>query len=145
MGRFPLVAVQALTEDQFVRILSEPKNALVKQYKELFGMQNVEFHATEEALRECARIAITRGTGARGLRAILENCLIDAMFDVPSLPDVNAVYVDAAAVRGEGEVKILCNESTLDKFLKEQEGLEKDVAAEVSEDADEGDLLEYSM
>ena len=66
------------------------------------------------------------------------------MFGVPSMPDVNAVYVDAAAVRGEGEVKILCNESTLDKFLKEQEGLEKDVAAEVSEDADEGDLLELS-
>ena len=145
VGRFPLVtSTRALTEDQFVRILSEPKNALVKQYKELFGMQNVEFHATEDALRECARIAITKGTGARGLRAILENCLIDAMFDVPSLPDVNAVYVDAAAVRGEGEVKIICNESTLDKFLKEQEGLEKDVAAEVSEDADEGDLLELS-
>ena len=66
------------------------------------------------------------------------------MFGVPSMPDVNAVYVDAAAVRGEGEAKILCNESTLDTFLKEQEGVEEDVAAEGSEDVEEGDLLEVS-
>ena len=102
VGRFPLVtSTKALTEDQFVRILCEPKNALIKQYKESFSRQNVEFHATDEALRECAQIAITKGTGARGLRSILENCLLDTMFDVPSMTDVNSVYLNDAAVRGE--------------------------------------------
>eukprot|EP00943_MAST-04B_sp_MAST-4B-sp1_P008160 g8160.t1 len=149
VGRFPLViSTKALTEDQFVRILCEPKNALVKQYKELFSLQNVEFHATDEALRECAQIAITKRTGARGLRSIMENCLVDAMFDIPSMPHVNAVYLDADAVKGEGDVKILSKELTLEKYLNENSNkLKKDVdGAAVNSDNDDDveDLLEAS-
>ena len=155
VGRFPLVtSTKALTEDQFVRILCEPKNALIKQYKELFSLQNVDFHATDDALRECAQIAITKRTGARGLRSIMENCLVDTMFDVPSTPDVNAVYLDADAVRGEGEVKILSNELTLEKYLlnneEQNQGIvEEDDGNEEQEEEDDDDdgvedLLEAS-
>jgi len=148
VGRFPLViSTKALTEDQFVRILCEPKNALVKQYKELFSLQNVEFHATDEALRECAQIAMTKRTGARGLRSIMENCLVDAMFTIPSMSRVNAVYLDADAIKGEGDVKILSKELTLEKYLNENSNNKKDaVGAAVNNDNDDevDDLLEAS-
>jgi|EP00945_MAST-04E_sp_MAST-4E-sp1_P000715 ATP-dependent Clp protease ATP-binding subunit ClpX len=118
VGRFSLVvSTKTLTEDQFVQILTEPKNALVKQYKELFGLQDVEFHATEGALRACAQHSMSRGTGARGLRTIFENALIDAMFLVPSTENVNAVFVDEHTINNDGPAKLLTNDLTLEKYL----------------------------
>ena len=84
-----------------MKILTEPKNALAKQYHRLFEMEGVELDLREEALREVARQAIKRKTGARGLRTILEHVLLDTMFEVPSSAHVSKVVVDAAVVRGE--------------------------------------------
>jgi ATP-dependent Clp protease ATP-binding subunit ClpX len=99
IGRFPIIAVlDELTEDDLVRILVEPKNALVKQYKKLFEMEGVELEFTEGALREIAREAIKRKTGARGLRAIMEEIMIDVMFEVPSKKNVKKVIIDEEVV-----------------------------------------------
>jgi ATP-dependent Clp protease ATP-binding subunit ClpX (EC 3.4.21.92) len=99
IGRFPVIAVlDELTEDDLVRILVEPKNALVKQYKKLFEMEGVELEFTEGALREIAREAIKRKTGARGLRAIMEEIMIDVMFEVPSKKNVKKVIIDEEVV-----------------------------------------------
>ncbi|BBL81871.1 ATP-dependent Clp protease ATP-binding subunit ClpX [Thermus thermophilus] len=84
VGRAPLIVqLHPLTEDDLVRILTEPKNALVKQYQELFRMEGIELRFTQAALREVARRALKRGTGARGLRAILEKAMVDLMFEAP--------------------------------------------------------------
>ncbi len=93
--------VEDLTEDDLVRILTEPKNALVKQYQRLFALEHVELTFTAEALREVAAQAIKRGTGARGLRSILEGLLLDTMYDLPSETDVEQVVVTEECVRGE--------------------------------------------
>ncbi|KAI9107253.1 hypothetical protein K1719_021641 [Acacia pycnantha] len=102
VGRFPiLVGLSALNEDQLVQVLVEPKNALIKQYKKMFGMNNVSLHFTNDALRLIARKALAKNTGARGLRAILENVLTEAMFEIPNKDDVNnikEVLVDEEAV-----------------------------------------------
>ena len=94
VGRMPIiVTLENLDEDALVRILSEPKNALARQYKRLFEMDNVELTFEEDALREVAHLAIERKTGARGLRAILEDVMLDIMFDIPSDKDIVAVRV----------------------------------------------------
>lgn len=100
IGRLPVIAVlDELTEEDLVRILVEPKNALVKQYQKLLSMEGVELVFTEEALREIAAEAIRRKTGARGLRAIMEEIMTDVMFEVPSLKGVKKVVVDGRTVR----------------------------------------------
>ena len=84
VGRFPaLVPFHSLTEEMLVRILTEPKNALVPQYQMLFGMDKVELKFTKEALLEISKMAISKKTGARGLRAIMEKLLLDVMFEIP--------------------------------------------------------------
>ncbi len=84
VGRAPLIVqLHPLTEDDLVRILTEPKNALVKQYQELLRMEGIELRFTQAALKEIARRALKRGTGARGLRAILEKTMVDLMFEAP--------------------------------------------------------------
>jgi len=84
VGRAPLIVqLHPLTEDDLVRSLTEPKNALVKQYQELFRMEGIELRFTQAALKEVARRALKRGTGARGLRAILEKAMVDLMFEAP--------------------------------------------------------------
>ncbi|XP_058214979.1 CLP protease regulatory subunit CLPX1, mitochondrial isoform X2 [Rhododendron vialii] len=103
VGRFPvLVSLSALNEDQLVEVLTEPKNALAKQYKKMFSMNSVNLHFTENALRLIAKKAMAKNTGARGLRAILENILTEAMFQVPDAKSgndtINAVVVDEEAV-----------------------------------------------
>ncbi|MBX2854492.1 MAG: ATP-dependent Clp protease ATP-binding subunit ClpX, partial [Rhodobacteraceae bacterium] len=95
VGRLPVVAtLEDLDEEALVQILKEPRNALVKQYQRLFEMEGVELSFTDEALRSIARKAITRKTGARGLRSILEDVLLDAMFDLPGMENVKQVVVD---------------------------------------------------
>ncbi|XP_022855715.1 CLP protease regulatory subunit CLPX2, mitochondrial-like [Olea europaea var. sylvestris] len=103
VGRFPvLVTLSALDEDQLVQVLTEPKNALCKQYKRMFGMNNVNLQFTDDAMRLIAKKAKAKNTGARGLRAILENILTEAMFEVPDAKfgkySVDRVLVDEEAV-----------------------------------------------
>src|SRR5207237_7556280 len=94
VGRLPVsVPLEALDEDALVRILKEPKNALTKQYVKLFGLEDVKITFEESALRAVAAKALKRGTGARGLRAILEESLLDVMFDLPTRDDVVEVKV----------------------------------------------------
>ncbi|NMN99683.1 ATP-dependent Clp protease ATP-binding subunit ClpX [Gordonia sp. TBRC 11910] len=100
IGRLPMVAsVTNLDKASLVNILSEPKNALVKQYAKLFDMDNVELEFTDEALEAVADQAIHRGTGARGLRAIMEEVLLPVMYDIPSRDDVEKVVVTGETVR----------------------------------------------
>ncbi len=102
VGRLPVVAtLQELSEDALVQILIEPKNALVKQFHRLFEMDGVELEFRPEALRAVARKANLRKTGARGLRTILEQVLLDVMFDLPSLEQVQKVVVDEAVIEGQ--------------------------------------------
>ncbi|MHB1341505.1 MAG: ATP-dependent Clp protease ATP-binding subunit ClpX [Coriobacteriia bacterium] len=102
IGRIPVMAhVEELGEDELVRILTEPKNALVKQYQRLFALEGVEITFTPEALAEIATQAIKRATGARGLRSILESLLLDLMYDLPGRTDVLSVVVTEDSVRGE--------------------------------------------
>ncbi len=99
IGRLPMIAsVTNLDKESLVQILSEPKNALVKQYRRLFDMDGVELEFTEEALDAIADQAILRGTGARGLRAIMEEVLLPVMYDIPSRDDVEKVVVTAETV-----------------------------------------------
>jgi len=95
VGRLPVVATLAeLNEDALVQILTEPRNALVKQYQKLFGMDGVELEIRPSALAAIARKALARKTGARGLRSIMEHALIDTMFDLPTLDGVEKVVID---------------------------------------------------
>jgi ATP-dependent Clp protease ATP-binding subunit ClpX len=99
IGRLPVVAsVTNLDKDSLVKILSEPKNALVKQYVRLFDMDGVDLEFTQDALEAIADQAILRGTGARGLRAIMEEVLLPVMYDIPSRDDVAKVVVNADTV-----------------------------------------------
>ncbi len=87
IGRLPLIAtLEDLDEEALVRILKEPKNALTKQYKKLFELENVTLKITDEALLAISRKALERKSGARGLRAILEDLMLDMMFEIPSEP-----------------------------------------------------------
>ncbi|GGY52252.1 ATP-dependent Clp protease ATP-binding subunit ClpX [Parvularcula lutaonensis] len=104
IGRLPVIAtLEDLDEDALVQILTAPKNALVKQYARLFEMENVELTFTEEALKAVARKAITRKTGARGLRSIMEGILLDTMFDLPTMENVEEIVVNEEVVEGRGE------------------------------------------
>src|ERR1700740_1386097 len=104
IGRLPVIAtLMDLDEEALVKILVEPKNALVKQYAKLFDMENVELEFTDAALHSVAKKAIERKTGARGLRSILEGILLDTMFDLPSMDGVDEVHVDKDVVEGRKE------------------------------------------
>lgn len=99
IGRIPVIAtLNMLDEDALVTILKEPKNALVKQYKKLFDIEDVELEFEDDALREIAKKAIERNTGARGLRSIVENIMMDTMYEVPSEENVEKVIVTKEAV-----------------------------------------------
>ena len=99
VGRVPItVGLHPLDEAALVNILTEPKNALIKQYKKLIGLDNVELEITDAAIKAVAHRAIELDTGARGLRTILENLMIDAMYDIPSEKDLEKVIVDEDVV-----------------------------------------------
>lgn len=99
IGRIPVIAtLNMLDEDALVTILKEPKNALVKQYKKLFDIEDVELEFEDDALREIAKKAIDRNTGARGLRSIVENIMMDTMYEIPSEENVEKVVVTKEAV-----------------------------------------------
>ena len=103
IGRLPVIATLAeLDEDALVNILTEPKNALVKQYQTLFAMEDVGLEFEEDALRSIAKLAMERKTGARGLRSIVERCLLDTMYALPDLKGVAKVVINKEVVeKGE--------------------------------------------
>ncbi|HEU4856718.1 MAG TPA: ATP-dependent Clp protease ATP-binding subunit ClpX [Rhodanobacteraceae bacterium] len=104
VGRLPVVAtLDELDEDALVKILTEPKNAITKQFKKMFDMENVELEFRPDALNAIAKRAIKRKTGARGLRTILESVLLDTMYELPSLEHVSKVVVDEAVINGQAE------------------------------------------
>lgn len=111
VGRLPVVAtLSELDEETLVKVLTEPANSLVKQFQKLFEMEGVELEIREQALHAIARKAIRRKTGARGLRSILEACLLNVMYDLPSQTNVKRVVLDEAAIEGEGEPLLVFDE-----------------------------------
>ncbi|WP_047260021.1 ATP-dependent Clp protease ATP-binding subunit ClpX [Corynebacterium uterequi] len=108
IGRLPVVAtVENLDRDSLVRVLTEPKNALVRQYERLFDMDGVQLTINEEALEVIAEAALTRGTGARGLRAIMEEILVPVMYEIPDREDATEVIITAEVVRGNAKPEII--------------------------------------
>lgn len=108
IGRLPIVAaLERLTEEDLIQILTEPKNALIKQYKQLLLFDNVELEFEDEALMAIARKAIERKTGARGLRSIIEEVMMDIMFEVPSHEEITKVIINEAVVDGKAEPQMI--------------------------------------
>ena len=104
IGRMPIIAtLDDLDEKSLVKILKEPKNSLIKQYQRLFEFENVDLEFKDEAIVEIAKKAISKKTGARGLRSILENILLKTMFELPDMQDAIKVTVDKSSVKGNSE------------------------------------------
>jgi len=116
VGRLPVVAVlEDLDEKALIQILREPKNAIVKQYQKLFSLENIKLEFTEEAIEEIAKKAMKRKTGARGLRTVVEDLLLETMFNIPSEPDIEKVIVDKNCLVKKEEPKIIYNQKTVKK------------------------------
>ena len=114
VGRLPVVAtLHELTENELVEIMIEPKNALVKQYQKLFGMEDVTLRFTEGSLQAVAREAMKRNSGARGLRSILENIMLDIMYEIPSQPDIRECVISEEVVSNR-ESPLLLYEGSLE-------------------------------
>ncbi|MCL1847925.1 MAG: ATP-dependent Clp protease ATP-binding subunit ClpX [Coriobacteriia bacterium] len=112
VGRIPVIcSVEELSEDDLVRILTEPKNALIKQYTRMFSFEDVELTFTDAALKAIAAEAVDRGTGARGLRSICESLLLDTMYDLPGNSTISEVVVTPEAVRGESKPTVVYRNS----------------------------------
>lgn len=102
IGRLPIICpLEALTEAELMRVLTEPRNALTKQFSKLLGMDGVELSITKDAMLAMAKEAVARGTGARALRSIFERIMLDVMYDVPSRMDVRSVTINEGVVKGE--------------------------------------------
>src|SRR2546421_6602158 len=111
VGRLPVVATLVeLDEQALIQILTEPKNALIKQYQKLFSMEGVDLEVRPQALQAIAKKALARKTGARGLRSILEQVLLDLMFDLPTMENVSKVVVDENTIIGEGKPLLIYTE-----------------------------------
>jgi ATP-dependent Clp protease ATP-binding subunit ClpX len=114
VGRLPLVvSLDSLDKDSLVRILTEPKNAVVKQYQRLFSLDNVALTFSDDALEAAAEDAIQKKTGARGLRAIIENTLLDVMYELPSMTGVCSCTIDADIIRGKKPPLLLTDSGTV--------------------------------
>ena len=121
VGRLPVIStLRSLSEEDLVRILTEPKNALVRQYRQFFRYDQVDLAFTDEALQMIAVLALERGTGARGLRSILETALLPTMYELPSRSDVAKCVVDADTVR-EGVQPTLVTDSGRSKYAYDEE------------------------
>ncbi len=116
VGRLPMIAtLDELDENALIKILLEPKNAITKQYSKLFKMENAEIEFRENALLAIAKKAKERKTGARGLRTILENVLLDTMYNLPSTSDVSKVVVDEAVINGETQPYLIYDQNLTEK------------------------------
>ena len=111
VGRLPVTAIlDELEESALVQILTEPRNALLKQYQKMFSMEQVELEFRSEALKAIAKKALDRKTGARGLRSIMEKLLLDVMYDLPSMSNVEKVVVDEGMVVGTSRPILIYSE-----------------------------------
>ncbi len=111
IGRLPVVAaLDELDEDLLVRILSEPRNALIKQYKKLFALEGVNLAVTREAQREVARESLRRKTGARGLRAVMEEVMLDLMYELPDRPDIKKCIITPEVIRKQAQAQLLLDD-----------------------------------
>ncbi|TGB04138.1 ATP-dependent protease ATP-binding subunit ClpX [Halobacillus salinus] len=121
IGRLPVIgSLEQLDEDALVEILTKPKNALVKQYQKLFQIDHVELEIEEEALREIARLAIERKTGARGLRSIIEGIMLDVMYELPSRDDIEKCIITQETVKEDGgRPKLILTDGTIEDQNKE--------------------------
>ena len=138
IGRLPIIAtLEDLDEDALVTILTEPKNALIKQYKRLFEMEDVDLEFTDDALNAIAKRAIERKTGARGLRSILENLLLDTMFDIPGMDDVTQVKVTAENVEKNTQPEYVKGKKPEKKKAKKKSDDEKSDEKETKKDKEE--------
>lgn len=136
VGRLPVLAtLDDLDEEALMAILTEPKNALVKQYQKLFDMESVKLKFTSDALRTIAKRAIKRKTGARGLRAILENILLDMMFDIPGMKDVDQVIVNEAVIEKKKKPVIIYNNTAAAKQNSTTTPKQKKIAAKKKDSA----------
>ena len=116
VGRLPVTAtLEELDEESLIMILTEPKNSLMKQFKKLFTMEKVDLEIRNDALLEIAKKAIERKSGARGLRSIMENILLDLMYDIPSDQNIEKVVLDSSSVRGESEPLVVYSQSEAPK------------------------------
>ena len=116
VGRLPVTAtLEELDEESLIMILTEPKNSLMKQFKKLFSMEKVDLEIRNDALLEIAKKAIERKSGARGLRSIMENILLDLMYDIPSDQNIEKVVLDSPSVRGESEPLVVYSQSEAPK------------------------------
>ena len=105
IGRVPIiVSLEALDEDSLVRILREPKNSLIKQYQKLFDLDDVKLSFEDDAIKEIAKKAFDQKTGARGLRTILENLLLDVMYEIPSKEDIKEVVVTKESIDDQSKL-----------------------------------------
>ncbi len=121
VGRLPVVcAVDPLDEQALIAVLTEPKNALVRQYERMLELDNVELHFTPDSLRAAAELSLQHEVGARGLRSIIEATLLDVMFEIPSRPDIRRVVVTAEAVYGESRPLIKSENETALKWTDEE-------------------------
>ncbi len=139
VGRIPIIVpLTDLDSTALVRILTEPKNSLIKQYKKLFGMDEVELTFSEEALQAVAQLALERNTGARGLRAILESALIRLMYEIPSRRDIAAVEVTPECIRRTGDCKYTYRKDLLEEspaLLADASPAEELTSEELAENA----------
>lgn len=120
VGRLPIIAtLEELDEKALIRVLKEPKNALVKQYMKLFELEDVSLTFTDDAIEEIAKEAILRKSGARGLRAIMENIMLDIMYDIPSKENIKEVVISKETILGTSEPKIVYINDTKNNKKKE--------------------------
>ncbi len=119
VGRLPVITtLEELTEEHLVKILMEPKNAIIKQYQKLFDMEDVELTFTPGAISAMAKEAVKRKTGARGLRSILENIMLDIMYDVPSEPDIKECVITETTITQNADAKLIMHKSSNNRKAK---------------------------
>lgn len=132
IGRVPVtVSLSLLDEDALVQILCEPKNALIKQYQKLFELDDVKLEFTEEALKEVAKLAVERKTGARGLRSILESVMMDMMYEIPSDNNVGICTITKEVVNQTGEPELVYRDTAVPRKTLSQR-LKKDKTGEIA-------------
>ena len=113
VGRLPVVTkLESLDKNSLMQVLTEPKNAIIKQYQQLFHIDNIQLEFTEEALEAVAEIALTQNTGARALRYIVEKTLLDVMYELPSMERVTCCIVDRENIEGTNTPTLLSEDRT---------------------------------
>lgn len=126
IGRLPVITtLDDLDEEALINILTQPKNAIVKQFQYLFSMEEVEIEFTDEALRAIAKQAMAKKTGARGLRSIIEQLLLNTMFELPSAENVEKVIVTEKSITDKLDPEIIYRNSSTQKDNNEGDSLSK--------------------